>query len=283
MKKIIILIGVIFLTSGCVLGKDRLDGANIYTTIYPVTYLTESLYGEFSEINSIYPSDSNVSDYELTNKQIKEYSEADLFIYNGLSHEKNTAKDFVNENSDILLIDAMHSLSIDSSIEELWLSPNNYLMLAKNIRDNLKEYVENQYIIEHIDENYDVLAEELSFMDADLRIIAKTAVNNNKNSIVTTSNAFMFLENYGFNVISLDEDEDLATDEIEIIKNNLEDDKYLGLIINKDIDREDLIDLTVNDNIDKISVDVLYSANTELDYFNVMNEFIFNIKTLVNK
>ena len=74
------------------------EDATIYTTVYPIEYLTESLYSDYATISSIYPSGADVSNYSLTDKQIKEYAKGDLFIYNGLGNEKNIAKDLINRN-----------------------------------------------------------------------------------------------------------------------------------------------------------------------------------------
>ena len=55
------------------------------------------------------------------------------------------------------------------------MSPNNYLMLAKNIKDYLKEYLESQIISDYVEKKYQELSEILSLKDADLRAIGKEA------------------------------------------------------------------------------------------------------------
>ena len=103
MKKILSLICVLLVTlssSGC-FKKDDLDGAMVYTTVYPTSYIIKTLYGEHSEIKSIYPNETNITDYKLTKKQISEYSKGDIFVYNGLSNEKQIAKNFLNKNKRI--------------------------------------------------------------------------------------------------------------------------------------------------------------------------------------
>src|SRR5699024_8284211 len=143
--------------------------ATIYTTVYPIEYLTKTLYSDYSTIKSIYPSGADISNYTLTDKQIKEYAKGDLFIYNGLGNEKNIAKDLINKNDNLLIIDVSNGLNYEYGIEELWMSPNNYLMLAKNIKDYLTEYLESKTIIDYVNKQYDALAQDLSIKDADLR------------------------------------------------------------------------------------------------------------------
>ena len=187
-KILLLLIGS-FLVSGC----NNLENANVYTTTYPIEYLAQSLYGEHSTIQSIYPNGTDVTTYELTDSQKSTYSKAEIFIYNGTTDEKEIAKDFSNSNRKLKVIDAAYSLKYKYGVEELWLNPSNYLMLASNIKDNLEEQIGTKYINEEIDAKYDDLKEQLSIMDADIRSIAKDASERNQNTIVTSSNVFKFL------------------------------------------------------------------------------------------
>ena len=150
MLKVLGLFSFIFFLSGC-LNDDKLSNDNVYTSIYPIQYLTEYLYGEQKTVASIYPNGADVSKYELTNKQKETYHKGALFVYNGLTNEKELAREFLNDNKNILLIDVSYGLSYEDSIEELWLSPNNYLMLAKNIKNNLIEYTTSKTVIDTIE------------------------------------------------------------------------------------------------------------------------------------
>ena len=93
--------------SGC--GEGNLNQGGVYTTIYPIEYLTNYLYGEESDVNSIYPHGAEVESYELTDKQKQNYSSGNLFVYNGLTNEKELAREFLNQNPDLLLIDVSHA------------------------------------------------------------------------------------------------------------------------------------------------------------------------------
>ena len=204
-KKIFLLGLTSFLMTGCSLTKDNLEDATIYTTVYPIEYLTEFLYSDYATIESIYPNGADVTTYELTEKQLKEYADSDLFIYNGLGNEKNIAKDMININDNLLIIDVANGLNYTYGIEELWMSPNNCLMLAKNIKDYLIEYLESTTIIDYVKAKYAELSEILSLKDADLRAIGKEARENGTNTLIVSNDVFKFLENYGFEIISLDE------------------------------------------------------------------------------
>lgn len=280
-KKILLLILGLVLVTGCSLRKDNLENATIYTTIYPIKYLTEFMYKDYGVIESIYPAGADVLNYDLTDKQIKKYAKADLFIYNGLSNEKTITKNLINKNRNLLIIDVSNGLSYKYGIKELWMSPNNYLMLAKNIKDYLKEYLESKIISDYVENKYQELSEILSVKDADLRAIGKEAQNNGKNTLVVSDNVFKFLENYGFNIISLDEDT-LTEGLLNSVKNNFKKGTYSTIFV-LDNNYTDNINSIVNDykakTIDVKSMTNIETNNTD-DYLTVMQEFIDNIENI---
>ena len=92
MKKKLIFIAllafVLFNITGC-FDNNNLEGANITTSTYPVEYLVTRLYGEHSTISSIYPNDTTISEYDLTEKQIKtSYNENPLILSNLVNRAK---------------------------------------------------------------------------------------------------------------------------------------------------------------------------------------------------
>lgn len=280
-KKIILMLMPLMFLTGCNLKKDNLESATIYTTIYPIKYLTEFLYKDYATIESIYPSGADVVSYELTSKQIKKYAKADLFIYNGLSNEKTITKNLINKNKNLLIIDVSNGLSYTYGVKELWMSPNNYLMLAKNIKDYLKEYLDSKIIANYVDQKYEDLAEILSLKDAELRSIGKEAKEKGTNTIVVSDNVFKFLENYDFNVVSLDE-ETLTEGTLNSIRNNFKKENYNTILV---------LDNNYTDNINSIikdykakAIDVKSMINVDSDntddYLTVMQDLIDNIRNI---
>ena len=279
-KKLFLLGASALLLTGCSLTKDNLEDATIYTTVYPIEYLTEFLYSDYAEIDSIYPNEADVASYELTEKQLKEYARGDLFIYNGLGNEKNIAKDMINVNGNLLIIDVANGLNYTYGIEELWMSPNNYLMLAKNIKDYLIEYLESTTIIDYVENKYDELAEILSLKDADLRAIGKEAYENGTNTLVVSNDVFKFLENYGFEIISLDENT-LTESTLNSIKEDFSDETYDTIIVLDNNYTENIN--SIIDEYDANTIDV-YSMTTfsegSIDYITSMQQFIDNLRNL---
>ena len=97
--KIMSLLIIVLLFSGC--SKDSMDNITIYTSVYPIEYVTKELYGEHGKIFNIYPQGIVPYTYSLTDKQISDYSNSDLIVYNGLSKEKELVKLFGKSYSTI--------------------------------------------------------------------------------------------------------------------------------------------------------------------------------------
>ena len=270
---------VILFTSSCSLKTDHLEDATIYTTVYPINYLTKYLYGDYGKISSIYPLDANLDKYKLTKKQIRNYASGDLFIYNGLTKEKDIAKTLINKNKDLLIIDVSYGLSLNNDPIELWLSPNNYLMLAKNIRNNLTEYVESKIISEAIDVKYNEFSEKISLLDARLHNIGKNASDSGKNTVIVSNNGFKYLENYGFKVISMQDESNLKERKLNTIKQRFDDGKYKYILVaDSDADNKTIKDLIDNHSAKSIKVDTMTLSLTE-DYFDIMIDYIESINS----
>lgn len=284
MKKIkLIFMGLFILClTGC-FKRDNFEGVDIYTTVYPIEYITERLYGIHSEISSIYPNGVDIKEYELNEKQIKDYGKTTLFIFNGLSEEKDYVSKFFKVNKHLKIIDTTASMEMEYELEELWLDPSNFLMLAQNIRYGLKEYIDNHYLKNEIDENYNKLKEEISKLDAD---VYEISANTNNKTIVVSSNLFMFLEKYGFEVVSLEENQTLTDKNVAYATELINDDKVNYIFLKKG----EKINDTIQKIIDETEVEILYfhtlsnltgeERNEKKDYISIMSD---NIDLLRNE
>ena len=279
-----ILIFTSFLCTGCC-DFNNLEDATIYTTVYPIQYLAQVLYNDYSTSSMIYPNGALVDEYELTDKQINNYSKGTLFVYNGTTNEKQIAKSLINANNKLKIIDVAYGLKYNYGVEELWLSPSNFLMLATNFKDNLENLVDSKYVNEAIDSKYHKLEETLSIMDADIRKIASKAKENNKNTIVATTKVFKFLENYGFNVICLEDYEENSAN-LNTLKNSFSSGNYKYLL-KENIEEENktIKELKVQNNATIIDVNMMNTltdneVSKNADYLTIMNEFINNLKVV---
>ena len=158
---IVILTILIFMSTGC-FKRDNLEGINIVTTTYPIEYVTNYLYKDHANIASIYPDGIDTFNYNLSKKQLSDYSKKDLFIYNGLSNDKDIAINFLGRNKNMLIIDSTYGMEYINDVSELWLNPSNLLMITQNIKNGLKEYLTNSYLERELDEKYEELKVMLS-------------------------------------------------------------------------------------------------------------------------
>ena len=191
------------IVTSCLTGcfkRDKMEDINIVTTIYPIEYVANRLYGEHSTIKSIYPRDSVSSTYEITNKQLRDYSSYDLFIYNGESNERKYATGMLNENKNLKIIDAAYGLEATYSDSDIWLNPSNILMMGQNIKNELNDYISDPYLTEEINNLYTMLKVDITELETEMK---KTADNSVNNQIIVVDESLNFLKKYGFDVINL--------------------------------------------------------------------------------
>lgn len=281
MKKLIIIFLSLFLLTGCLGDKNELD-VKTYATLYPIEFATKYMYGDFSDISNIYPSGVDINTYQLTEKQQDIYSHGDIFIYAGVTNEVNLAVRFLNTNSALKIIDATKGVNFTTSVEELWLDPSNYLMIARNIKTTLKDYENNIYNQEKIEKLYNELKIKISELDVDLTMMGKNA---SRNTILVTDDTFNYLTKYNINIVSLDPNNSNVTksynDARRLIASG--DIKYVYTMKGKAI-TEDMENFISSNGLEKLEIDTMYTLTDEqkkngVDYLNIMNENITKFKT----
>lgn len=267
--------------SGCSFTKDSMEGITVYTTIYPVKYLIDSLYGTNSTIFSIYPSGINPNDYELPDKKIKEYANTDLFVFNSLDKERDIAVKMININKNLKIIDVSLGMSFDNNIAELWLNPYNYLMMAQNTKNGLLEYIDNPYLISNkdntgIEDRYEELKYDISRLDADMKediVLAKYK------TIVVDNSMFNFLEKYGLKVISLEENDKLTENTINEVKKLINDKNIKYIFSSKDTTNDTCKKLIDDYDLELVTLNSMESidggiTNSNENYITVMHNNI---------
>ena len=274
----LVLLSLLIISTGCV-KKDSMEDIDIITSSYPIEYLVNRMYGKKANIKNIFPDSESIDTYKLNNKQLKNYSNKDLFIYNG-NNASNIALELSNRNHNILLIDSTRGMNSSYGVEELWLDPSNMLMMALNIKTGLQEYITNNYLIDEINKNYQDLKIELSELDADYKLSIENAPTD---TIVVTNESLGYLEKYGLNIIVLnDETLDKTYNEVRVLINN-KTISNIYMFDEKEINEktQKLIDDT------KIKKVILYrldyitdnQRNTDKNYMSIMNDNLDLIKT----
>ena len=283
--KLIIVSLLLIPLSGC-FKKDNLEDITIYTTAYPTEYIVHVLYGNHSTVKSIYPNNIKVEDYTLTDKQLKDYSKADMFIFNGISKEKDYLVDMFDYNKDLMIIDATQSVEVSHNSNELWMDPSNFLMITSNIKNGLLEYISNHYLKEEIEANYEELKIKISNLDASLKLMSS---NSKYTTIIVDNNALKFLEKYGFTVISIEETDSLTqkvkNEVYKLIEGNTVDYIYT-------LDEENLSDIVkeiqVNTDVKVLELHKLDNLTDKErseneDYISLLNKNIDLLKYEVYK
>jgi ABC-type metal ion transport system, periplasmic component/surface adhesin len=284
MKKLfafITLITISFLLSGC-FKRDTYENISIYTSVYPVEYITNRLYGKNSKIKSIYPDGVNSLKYKLTSKQLKDYSKSDMFIFNGLiDNEKDYVIKMFESNKNIKIIDTTLSMEYTHQIEEIWLNPSNFLMMSQNIKNGLNEYITNHYLKEEINTNYENLKLELSSLDAKFKLVSESS---SKNTIVVSSDLFKFLEKYNFNVISLEENDALTAKTVNDVTSMIKKGTVKNIFVTENEELNETIKKIIkNTGVSTLTFNTisnLSEANRKdnKDYISIMNDNIDLLK-----
>ena len=269
-------LGVAIMLSATGCKSDDMEDIEIYATNYPNEYIIERLYGDHAKIGNIYPDGVDVNDYDFTNKQKRDFASKDLFIYTGLvERERELTVDLLDYNNDLRIIDSSYVLDNDYNMEEVWLDPSFMLMMSQNVRIGLDEYIENNYLKDEIDENYEDLKVDISELDANIRL---TVENAPYKTIVATDTNYKFLEKYGVTVYILNDDtseKDLVT-----INDLIEEGSITKIFSYEDVETttnvQNLINTYPNNleivNSNRITVLTESERETNADYITLMNQ-----------
>ena len=283
-KIIFMLLIFTIMLSGCQINTDTMKDIDIYTTIYPIRYLIDSLYGNYSTINSIYPSGVDPNTFEISDKKLKEYSSSDLFVFDSLDKDRDFAVKMLNNNKNLKLIDVSHGMTYTNDIAELWLNPYNYLMMAQNTKDGLLEYVTNPYLISNtektgINDKYEELKYNLSRLDADIKEDISLA---SYDTIVVDDDAWKFLEKYNLKVIVLEE-KDLKQTTIDEVVRLINSGKIKYIFSSSEETNDTCKDLIKNYNVQLVTLNAMTSVdggitNSNENYITIMNDNIDLLK-----
>lgn len=261
----------LFLTTGC-FTNDSMEDIHIVTSDYPTAYLTDYLYGTSATVSKIYPNDVDIRSYKLTNKRLKDTARRDLFVYNGLGKARDIARNLLDKNKTIKIIDSTYGMNSNYTLEESWLNPSNLLMMAKNIKVGLLQYINNQSLKDKIDKNYNQLEVSISELDAQIKIIASNAINKN---LIVSDNSLNWLSKYGFTVYDLSSN--LTDKEKDTIRNLYEKKKVSYIIMIRNSEENNLMKELITDyKATKIDFDRLDNITEEqkendLDFISIYN------------
>lgn len=267
--------------SGCSFNESD-ENLTIYSTYYPIEFATSYMYKDYSTISSIYPSGADTETYTLTDKQKDIYSNGDLFVYAGVTNEVDLAVRFLNTNSELRIIDATKGLNYNIGVQELWLDPSNYLMIARNIKSTLLDYEKNVYNQNKIQELYDDLKIKISEIDVDLTMMGKNAA---RNVLLVTDDSFNFLSKYNLEIVSLDSDNKNLTKAYNDARKYIAEGKINYIFtMGEETLSDELENFISSYELEKLVIDPMYTLSDEqrrdnIDYLQIMESNISKFKT----
>lgn len=198
----------------------------IYTTVYPLSYFTERIGGDFVEVSSVYPLGANEHSFEPSQQDTIRIADADLLFYIGLGLEgfiSNAEKALAGENVKFIpttekVSDEKFSISKGAEIDEhseeeerqdrdeksteedaheehnevdahVWLSTSISQDLALSIKDALVKEMPEQ--ADTFNKNYQELVIDLNSLD-----------NKFKKMVAESKNRTFFVSHAAFGYIA---------------------------------------------------------------------------------
>ncbi|HLS60701.1 MAG TPA: zinc ABC transporter substrate-binding protein [Virgibacillus sp.] len=120
----------------------------IYTSIYPIQYVTEEIAGEIATVESVYPPGVDAHTYEPATKEVTAIAGSDAFIYLGAGmegfaettaealHSKDVSLIELGENKELFQTDTPTEDHHDHD-PHIWLDPLKMIEMAALITDEL--------------------------------------------------------------------------------------------------------------------------------------------------
>jgi zinc transport system substrate-binding protein len=236
MKKLFVILMILIITTtsvSCTNGTVDQSGEenkiNIIVSIEPQKTFVEKVVGELGKVTTVIPRGYSPANYQPSPKEIEDISNGDIYFSIGVESEKSFILPKLKDlNSDIKLIDLQNEVSKyheslyigeneevhdDHGHEEgeidphIWLSPKRVIKIVEIIRDQM---IDMDEIHEpHYRENAEKYIEELETLDKEIEESLKGL--ENKSFIIYHPAFSYFAEDYGLNMITIEEDGKEAT------------------------------------------------------------------------
>ena len=210
--------------------NEASETIKVYSTVYPLQFITEQIGGEHVNVQSVYPPGANEHTYEPSQKDIIEMANSDLFLYIGYNLEgfvANSKSIFEDEGVKVVAIgetaleghelenthsnttEEHHNHSEEDSHDHnhdhgdvdphLWLNPHLMIDMASKVKEELiAQMPEHETVFE---ENFNALKSKLEQLDQNF---ASTIENSNKKEIIVSHAAYGYWEErYGLEQIAV--------------------------------------------------------------------------------
>lgn len=287
MKKLTVFILAIvqaLLLTSCKTPAHDPNKLQVYTSFYAMYDFAKEIGGDKAEVHLLCPAGQEPHDFEPTAQDIAKLSDADVFIYNGMSMEHWTDSVVPTLGSDVAIVKASENITLNkftAGDPHVWLNPDNAYVQLQAIADAFKK--KDSKNADYYDER---LAESKTKLDTLKKDYISASADFKSNRIVVSHYAYSHLcdmlgiSQYAVNTSdnSGDPTPSRLAEIEDYIKEN--DVKY---IFTEPLGTSDVMKSIASDTGCEILVLDPFEGNSEdKDYFTVMYENLDALKTALN-
>ncbi|MFJ7832428.1 metal ABC transporter solute-binding protein, Zn/Mn family [Peribacillus sp. NPDC097284] len=199
--------------------KEDKDVLDIYTTVYPLEYFTETIGGEFVNVETVYPPGTDEHTFDPSQKDIVGMANSDLFFYIGYNLEGFVTKaEPILKGEGVTTVAVGETVSVDEHNEEhdhgetdddghdhgsvnphLWLDPIYSIQMAETVKDELTKQMPEQE--SYFTLRFNELSDKLKALD---KQFAKTIKAGRTNKVIVSHSAYGYWEErYGLEQIGV--------------------------------------------------------------------------------
>lgn len=238
-QMIFMMLAILVIVSGCGNQNSKNDKLKIYATNYPYESFAKQIGGEHVEVDSIYPSGTDLHNYEPTQKEMINVAKSDLFIFSSKELDPVAKKISSTIKNKDYKLEAIPNLKGNDILEHhhehgeehnhkeepenkqdphIWLDPIANKEAAKSIKNKLVQKDpdhKNDY-----ENNYKKLIKDIEEIDQKLKTVTESP---KRDTIFISHDSLGYLANrYHFKqtgVTGMNNEEPSQKEILEIIKN----------------------------------------------------------------
>lgn len=200
------------------------SGFRVVTSFYPMYIAAKNIIDDcdgVSLINLSEPQTGCMHDYQLTPKDMKELSEADIFIVNGGGIE-NFLADVAEQYPDLLVINACENIELLDHNAHVWMSIADYMVQVQTIAKGLGRADESHS--QEYTQHCTVYLEKLEHLRQRQQEVAAYAAGKD---VMIFHEAFAYIaRDYGMHVagtMDLDEERMVSAGEVQNITRQIQE------------------------------------------------------------
>ena len=184
--KILIISMLVLSLTGCDNSTKTSDKLQISVAIEPLRYFADRIFEDTVEVTTMIPQNASPENYEITTKQMMEFTDSDIYFSLNLPSETNSILEVVGENTEV--VDLQEIVSEDLEILKLGESydPHIWMSISRS------KAIINTMLEEVIDLNSD--NEDLYRNNAKILLAELDSLNNEiNNSLKDVTNRYFIV------------------------------------------------------------------------------------------